>query len=1834
MSAPQTDQSKQPPSKRRKWLRRCLWVLALLVVARVALAFGAVPAVRLVAGMFDLECEVDSIEFDVFSGEARLYGLTLWHADSDASSPIVELEYAGVDIATSELLRGNLIVRRVEADGLDLYIARDDSGRWNIAPVIDSLSTENAATTPEEADDEQTQPTGPLEFDLPFIVEALRGSHLRLHLDDALADPPLDATITALVRISDLGQRGRKTKVSIAAAGPQVLDSFELDADIAARGPDIDASLDVRLRGLHPRPLAGYFELIGLEPVAERLDADLLVAVDAAATQAGGNRFELVVSDAQWRTDDAEALALDNWTTAVAFEPGPLLHIEPLVLSGARAALEIDELGRPSAAGFAFIGTPAGSDSAPTIEAEMDDDAGTEASVATGPPTKLVDQLPFALRLDGIEVAACAVRFTDHSQSPSQAFEVELETLQLADLDTSAPEQPTTWSARLQAPGLLGTLDCVGELSPFAAAPMVHATFDSRGADLAKLEPYLAAAGLESSWVDGRASAAFDASATPLDTGNWSIDCSFSEVQLAEADSETPWFAIANAGLNGLVVDMGAQSIALGEARIVGLRSSAQRLADGSWQALGVRTRVAAAGDVIIHTDSAPANASDAAAVAADSPVATTEVAPEPASDATAIPWHLAIGKLVIEDTDLSFHDDAITPAVDFRFDELGASIEDLSIGGDDGSAGRARVRAFLREPGLADSIELTGNLTGLPDRLGLAWTLELTGDGLAPIALKPYLDRMNVEIVDETSVLRVRFDGTAALVDNALELDAAATDLAIGPADEPFLAADAVRIGGVRVASDAVAIGELTFTEPALRLGRRADGALLIAGLSVGGSQPADAPDAADAADDSAQPNAPVQPESAATVEVHVTDDAPQDPFAALDTLALEFQLDHFAIDGAHLYWRDEAVEPAMDTVIVMRASVDGLALRPGAADAGFEVEAHVDGEERLVRIAGRVVLDPRAIALDGELVGEHLDFERLSVYFPPSIQSEATDARIESSLHVELNALDVGGRALLVECTDVRITQAGIEAPALTLGSARMHAPRLDGATGVYEVAELTTSDFELRVHRDLQSRWHALGLVIDPAAQAPNAGEPTDPATSSEPEVRTVSMQPTASDADLPSIKLGSVDVGIDRLIVTDEMQGEGAEPLVIEMRATTQGPQVLMSEDPASLLPFELRLSAKLTPLIDTVALDIEIAPFAPQPSASGTLAMTGLDGEGLLALLPQLADAIDASGLPAGEFGGRFELVLDARRRGLTSFDFERGFGLDLLVSDLAYRAQPDGEVLVGLESIEVTAPRINPARQEVIIQRIEIVEPRARFARDAQCIHALGLVIDPVALEAAFDQGVASDTNVNDLTAKPVQAAAPVDAAPSTPSSPAGELRIDELLVSGIDFDFDDESYDPPLHVPLTGLSVEISRFTTHALTEKLPVRFNAYLEAGDVPLGEGHEPAPFFQEATLRGQISVFPALEGWLDAGVSELALRALRGPAGASGVTINDGTLDGNVRVRLRGERGMTINTKSNFRDLSMSEPSDGPIGRYLGISMPLESAIFALRNSSGEVVLAPPAIQIGSAGISTTEIARVAATAIAKEITLAVARAPLRLTKGVADTAGAITGNIPLVGGVTGGIFSGVSGLFGGGPEEPLPEIGSIEYLPGDVNLLEREQPKLQEAIRQLRGSSKRAIVLIHEFTSADLARAEELANPSAEDCWELSQGLRQKKAELYRLRDEVAADARARLLTGQESEAALAVERLRTIDSELGRTELALDQTLELLQPGAERRRDKRGRNAAMAIAEARLEAVVAALREAGISKLDQRLEVRRPRPRPVETEDQSTQGGRIKLGVQ
>ena len=127
------------------------------------------------------------------------------------------------------------------------------------------------------------------------------------------------------------------------------------------------------------------------------------------------------------------------------------------------------------------------------------------------------------------------------------------------------------------------------------------------------------------------------------------------------------------------------------------------------------------------------------------------------------------------------------------------------------------------------------------------------------------------------------------------------------------------------------------------------------------------------------------------------------------------------------------------------------------------------------------------------------------------------------------------------------------------------------------------------------------------------------------------------------------------------------------------------------------------------------------------------------------------------------------------------------------------------------------------------------------------------------------------------------------------------------------------------------------------------------------------------------------------------------------------------------------------------------------------------------------------------------------------------------------------------------------------------------------------------------------------------RAERLANPTREECEEIAIGLRRRKWTLLRKRSELASDVTASFaVKGQEGTLDL-VEELRQVEAELGRIEVALDETLALLRPGSDRSKERRTRNAMLEIGQSRMKSIQLVLDQAMRGDTTNRFEVRRPR---------------------
>jgi hypothetical protein len=321
---------------------------------------------------------------------------------------------------------------------------------------------------------------------------------------------------------------------------------------------------------------------------------------------------------------------------------------------------------------------------------------------------------------------------------------------------------------------------------------------------------------------------------------------------------------------------------------------------------------------------------------------------------------------------------------------------------------------------------------------------------------------------------------------------------------------------------------------------------------------------------------------------------------------------------------------------------------------------------------------------------------------------------------------------------------------------------------------------------------------------------------------------------------------------------------------------------------------------------------------------------------------------------------------------------------------------------------------------------------------------------------------------------------------------------------------------------------------------------------------------------------VQLFPESAGRFHLALEQLQLVPFRPLTEPSGVHLEDGELDLSLGGRFSKKDGLALDSVAAFADLEISETENGPLQSALGLPMPLQATLALVRDLEGNVRI-PTRISLESGSVSRAQIVEAVLTSISALLTRAILSSPFRV-----------------VGGLAGRV-----GIEGGGSGVPAPDL-VLGFDEGSTQLEGLSEHTRLQLSGKLSADDRVRIVLEHVFCAADLERVRVLANPDLDECRELSQRLRLKKAELARARAETAAQVRVQLAVGRTREARAGADRLRQIDAELGRSEESLDRVHEFLAEGAERKAAKRLRSAARALAIQRLERVRDSLLEIGI----------------------------------
>ncbi|MGE0144212.1 MAG: DUF748 domain-containing protein [Planctomycetota bacterium] len=1733
-----------------RWLRRSFWIVLLLaVLVRIALPWILPTILGNVAAGYGLVASYERLDLSLLALEMRMQGLTLHERGSDGApvgEPLAHIDLLAADAVATELLRGRIHVTLAEIDGVDLRIERDADGGMAWSRIASQLrqndSGEGAAA---KSPDTAPSPPAALDLRLPLRLDVLRAQHLRLRVIDHAAPAPIDTWIEANLRADDLGSSDRTGTLAIHARGPLLLDDLAVDAKIDDAEDRLVGSIHGELHGLHLLPIRELLTSIGIEPTAKRIegriDGEFELRRDAAAPT--DLSATITLRDAHLGADDVPALACRRIAAEIRRLSPSAVDVASVSIEGPTAFARLDHDGVLALLGCRLLPTAAAA-TPPTEDRAVS----PEPSAASSPRVQ-VDHV--VIRDGHVTLADASVVAVD---APPIPLELALLSFEVRDLqiDPAKPDAAATIAAQLRAPQIAESIVLDALVVPFATRR--EATLDLKLSEvtLARIAPHLARRGLEPALTSAQLDLRVELKSRTDSSGALHADAAIGPISWR--DGETLLAELQRIGVAGLRVTPAATRIE--EVDIRGARTELSVLADGSLAIAG------------LHTIEAANVAPQVPRSNSESVAATTSTTPD-----TATPPRFELGAMRVRGTSLGFVDRSheVAPGQPLQMEpaELEVDVEDFVVGAATATPSRVRMRVVA--PGVAEELAISGTIQSRPGPLDLAVDLELRGNRLTAGPLAGLLQRVGLAPELTAGRLEATLHASAKqATDGALEAHAEVSKVRFTDSDrEPFFALDRLLVPTVRIAEGGVSVGRIELDAPRVVLSRDEDGALHAFGMRQVGA----------ATTDVATPG-----EQSTAAGVATTAESSN----AATSAATALQFAGMTVRDLNVSWSDSAVTPPVATTLLLDLTVGSYDnLTQNAPPT--EVEARLRSSEIVdqLRCSAKISPNPTDLAASIDLLGEGMRLDSLAGYLPTNIRAHWQRASLRVMAEVRATTASDGAQTLSARLFDVSLADQGLESLALKELRAEIRRPDTDSLLIDALVSEGLTIDTRSNADGEL----FALGLEFGAAATATAPAPVEGPATA----------PPPSGPTRLPfrNVALGKLDLGIASLRHRDDAADD---PIDVALRIFTEAPQVLLDGDPAALPPIRVLLSGAAKPVFDSLDVVVTGSPWDDDCKFTLDFDASGLHGPMLARTLPAIAERIDASAIVDGRLRANAELAVELRRRDPTDIDLARGFGVDLELRDLEFRGRPDGELLAGIRSVSVEAPRIVPGG-DVRIGLIDIAEITARAEQTVEGLRIADIVFrsPPTASESEPPPAAPTPTIADGTTA------------PAAQGGHRPEVRIEELTVRGLDFRYSDSTCTPPLIAPLEQLDLEVRGFTTRTFDSAVPFRFRASLGAGKVELPErlkssslvagllgatvgaltgaeddrALESRVMLDELAIDGVMALGPHLDGKVRANISGFELGALRGIAERSGVKIGDGTLDLGTTVHFLGPSGLRTEARIGFQHLSVSEPAGGPISTYLKLPAPLDAVIFALQDQNNEIAI-PLRLRIEEGGVGTGQIATAAITALGKVIADAVAAAPFRAV----------------------GMLTGVLGIGGGAGPSLAEQRRQVGFGLGEALPAVDAQKVVAPLIDLLRGDETIALVLTHSFAADDLAHAKTLANPDPELAHDIAARLRVDLASSIRERDLTATRLLAMLGAGNPRDAFVLNRRLHALDAEIARMSDALDRVLALLRSGAERRADRRTRDAATDLARARLESLRDLLLELGGPDLDKRIELR------------------------
>ncbi|MBX3470381.1 MAG: DUF748 domain-containing protein [Planctomycetes bacterium] len=721
-AAPPPPAGARPRTPARVWLRRLLVVVGALTLLLAAVRLAAwilIPvALERVARAQGLDLTTEDVSISLLGGEVQLSGVRA--TARDGAPRVLSAEHVRADLALLPLLRGDVVLARVEVDGVDAVI---DFGLRDHVELMaeldralrDLLRRRAELDDPVEAAAQPETTGGPLRLDLPVEVRRLVVRHLRVRVIDPFVRPPVDVTLDVTGDLADLEVASRRPlRVALAVHGPGLVERLAASGIARLEPQRLEAALRVEATGLRPAPLRGWLDALGVAIAHEELALDVDAGLSLRPALDDPEEVSATITlDRLTATGDGQVvLAAERGQLELEALRAPGLRARRLELVGVRGRVARDpDAGRLDISGLSF-------------PLDTDDDDADDDDDEVGPVV-----------LRDVIVRDVEAVYHDAGVPGGLTLPVRIAEARLSGVDSRLPRQPGRLRATLSGEGVAGALDVRGDVWLFPPYQGAAIEVQGRGLTLEALGPALADAGLTPALRDGQLDGALRLIVDRTAVGT-QVSALVEGLRLRDDGQDLLFLERLDAPSLHVDADAGR----LGADRVVlrGPRLALRRDASGALHVGGFAL-------------TAPREAAEAATPRA-------EDVPSPVG---LLRWRAQVGRLDVAGVSARFVDEATPGQPTLSLADAGLLVEGLDLSPDPAGEPPARLALWLSAPGVVDRLRVEGAADAAAGQLSVA--LEVTAEGITLADLAPHLAAAGLEPALEAGRLTASFAGDLA---------------------------------------------------------------------------------------------------------------------------------------------------------------------------------------------------------------------------------------------------------------------------------------------------------------------------------------------------------------------------------------------------------------------------------------------------------------------------------------------------------------------------------------------------------------------------------------------------------------------------------------------------------------------------------------------------------------------------------------------------------------------------------------------------------------------------------------------------------------------------------------------------------------------------------------------------------------------------------------------------------------------------------------------------------------------------------------------------------------